>query len=565
MKKLILLLITLLPLSLTSCSPKKEEPVNPPIHEHTFSSEWSYDENYHWHDSTCGHEVVSEYGSHTFKDNVCITCGYEKEEEIPPVPPVSETYTLDIYATNDIHGQIEENNNRMDIATIGTFLKERSNEDNTLLLDQGDSWQGSIYSNYNRGALVNDVMCEARYDARTVGNHDFDWGVEPLVNNTSRSYNDYTIPVLAANVYDYDFINKKVGTTQLEEIGQKTVTYTLENGLKVGIVGVIGSPQITSISSNYVMDVAFIDHIKVIKEEATKLREDGCDFVIASIHAGQEEVMNQDIEQYVDLVLCGHSHRYETYKDSATGVYYAQFGSYNQYIGHLHFEFNEEKQLTSTVVDALNKRRVETQVDKIDEEITKIVNKYKSECDEEANVIVASNAEYFSRYDTAVNLMCEAMLDASFKAGYEDVILSYCNVSRNNLNSGTWTYADLYQSFPFDNEVYIVDIKGSDVLNEIKTNNNLCYSSTFIDKGIDRNKTYRIAVIDYLLFHTNEARYYNYFRSFNGEYVAKLDDNYRIILKNYLIDNGYSSGKRLSSSNYSNSIDKFNSELLYEI
>ena len=164
-------------------------------------------------------------------------------------PTTGGELTIDIYATNDIHGQVEGEGSSIDLLTFGTFMKNMGKKDNTLLLDQGDTWQGSIYSNYNHGALINDVMCEARYSARTVGNHDFDWGVDYITANTKREYNGYTIPVLAANVYDYDFDSKTVGTTQQSDIGQKSVTYTLKNGLKVGIVGTIGQDQITSISS----------------------------------------------------------------------------------------------------------------------------------------------------------------------------------------------------------------------------------------------------------------------------------------------------------------------------
>ena len=66
---------------------------------------------------------------------------------------------LNVVAFNDFHGAIEEDssNGRMGLAKLGTYLKQQSEEDNTLILSQGDDWQGSIYSNYNRGRLVNDV------------------------------------------------------------------------------------------------------------------------------------------------------------------------------------------------------------------------------------------------------------------------------------------------------------------------------------------------------------------------------------------------------------------------
>ena len=245
------------------------------------------------------------------------SCSYDYTEQLTGVQ------TVTIYASNDIHGAIQENGDEVGLETYATFFKEKGAQPNTLLLDQGDSWQGSIYSNINYGNLVNDVMIEAGWDVRTVGNHDFDWGTDKLIANTARQYKGKTLTTLAANVYDYNFETKTFGTTHQSDIGQKTATFTLENGVKVGVVGVVGKDQITSINSLYVHDIGFTDHIQVIKEEATNLRNAGCHIVIASCHCGQEDVKGNDLEDYVDLVLCGHTHKAEVSEEN--GIYYGQF------------------------------------------------------------------------------------------------------------------------------------------------------------------------------------------------------------------------------------------------
>ena len=104
-----------------------------------------------------------------------------------PVKPTTGSTTIDIFATNDIHGTISaEDDDEVDIATMATFLKAKGEMENTLLLDQGDTWQGSIYSNFNHGALLTDIFNYVHYDARTIGNHDFDWGIEALEQNSAR-------------------------------------------------------------------------------------------------------------------------------------------------------------------------------------------------------------------------------------------------------------------------------------------------------------------------------------------------------------------------------------------
>ena len=180
----------------------------------------------------------------------------------PTPKPVEEKFkTIEIYATNDFHGAVEEENNNMGLKKWATYLKRKGQKQNTLLIDQGDTWQGSIYSNYNHGEMITDVMNYIHYDARSIGNHDFDWGQEYVASNTQRSYNGYSTPVLAGNVYDYDFATKTTGTTFQSQFGVKSVTYTLENGLKVGILGGIGQDQITSIGSYYTTDITFTNHL----------------------------------------------------------------------------------------------------------------------------------------------------------------------------------------------------------------------------------------------------------------------------------------------------------------
>lgn len=469
--------------------------------------------------------------------------------------------SLDIYATNDFHGAIENQDRSMGLGYLGTFMKRKGEQDNTLLIDQGDSWQGSIYSNYNRGALVNDVMCYAKFDSRTVGNHDFDWGIDALVENTNRSYNGYTIPVLAANVYDYDFAKKEMGNVQQSEIGQKHIIYTLENGLKVGIVGVIGENQITSITSSYVQNIGFKDHIEVVKEEAAKMRNDGCDIIIASAHTGAGDMMSWGLEKYVDLVLCGHTHQREIKVQNE--LTYAQFGCYGRYIGHIKMTYNKnKKKVVNTIVTSFDKNQITSEIKTIDPTIQQLIDTYNTNCNDEADVILANNASYFSQGEHAPNLMCKAIYDQCVNEGFSDVILSYCNTARYSLPSGKWTYSSLYQSFPFDNAIYIASVKGSDILYEIKGWNNVYYNPTF-DYKIDPDQYYKIACLDYLLFHTNVYRNYDYFSSFDGHVEATLKENYRVILKNWLIENGYqNSDKALSANDYSSSLSSFNRSLL---
>lgn len=478
--------------------------------------------------------------------------------------PSEDDLKINIVAFNDFHGAIFEDGNRMGLAALGSYLKYASDKKNTLIFSQGDDWQGSIYSNHNRGRLINDVYAYCHVDARIVGNHDFDWGIEPLIENTKTGYDGYVTPVLAANVYDYNFETKVEGNIQQSDIGVPTYTYELENGLKVGVVGVIGEDQITSITSSFTVTICFKDHIQAIKEHATRLKEEGCDIVIASVHAGQESVLYHDLNRYVDLVLCGHSHRKE--EASEGSLNYFQFGCYGQYIGNIELTYNTKtKETRSRLANTITKSNVRTYVPTFDTTITGLIHEYKSQCDEEANVVVASNVNgSFDRNETGPNLMAKAMFDQAISEGHDDIILSYTNSTRSYLPYGSWTYADIYETFPFDNAVYIEEVSGLDILYEIPNFNNVYLNPTF-DLKIDPNKSYKICTLDYLLYHTNNTRDYNYFHSFDGEPDATLSMNYRLILREWLVSNGYSSGRQINSYDFSSSLDCFNGSRLQQI
>ncbi len=472
--------------------------------------------------------------------------------------------TINIVAFNDFHGAIYPESGRIGLARLGTYIKEQGEKENTLVISQGDDWQGSIYSNYNHGQLINDVYAYARVDARTVGNHDFDWGIEKIVANTAREYDGYVTPVLAANVYDYDFASHTVGNTQQSNIGRKSVIYTLENGLKVGIVGVIGENQITSITSYYTETICFKNHIDIIKQEATELRRNGCDLVIASVHTGQDDVKNNSLGEYVDLVLCGHTHRYE--QSSEGRLTYVQFGAYGELIGNIKLTYDRQsKKVTNTTVEVIDSNSINSRITSIDTNIEALINEYSSDCEEAANEVVASNVtSYFAQSETAVNLMCKAIYDEAVSEGYDDIILSYCNTARHYLPYGKWDYSDLYESFPFDNFAFVAEVSGRDIYYEVTNYNNVYFNPSF-DKRIDPNKKYKIATIDFLLFHTNVRRYYDYFSSFSGTPIGVLNDNYRVILKNWLKTNGYKDGLALNPNDFSSSLPQHNRNSLIEI
>lgn len=466
----------------------------------------------------------------------------------------SGTDTVKILATNDIHGQVYEANNRAGIGKTMTYIS-RHKDDNTLILDQGDTWQGSIYSNTNRGALINDVMNYVQYDARIIGNHDFDWGQEYIQNNKESAYLGYSMPVLGANLYDYNFETKETGEHYQDTLAQPTVSYVLENGLKVGIVGTIGEDQITSIMTKYVEDITFTDHVTTIKSYAEKLRQEGCDIVIASIHAGQEDVLKKNLGNSADLVLCAHTHRYEISNEG--DLYFAQFGSYTSGVGEISLTYDYSlDDVSETSINYATANTIMSEVTYISSPISSIIDEYVSQISQDPDEVIVNNASgsFYSNTELP-NMMCKAIYHQAELEGI-DIDLAYCNEGRYSLYKSSWTYADIYQAFPFDNHIYVIEVPYSEVISEIVGWNSVYWSPDF-DGQVGENDKIRVAAIDFLAFHTNSNRRYDYFPTVNGEYIDVLSLTYRDIFVNWLKDSGYDKGKPLYSYRFNNGLTQF--------
>ena len=116
-------------------------------------------------------------------------------ETISKLP--SAIRTVDLYAINDFHGAVNN------ISSVGGYLKERKNSNaNTVLINSGDMFQGSIESNSNRGKLLTDCMDVIGFDAFTYGNHEFDWGLNNLESLAQASSTKF----LGANIYHINLL-----------------------------------------------------------------------------------------------------------------------------------------------------------------------------------------------------------------------------------------------------------------------------------------------------------------------------------------------------------------------
>ena len=422
-------------------------------------------------------------------------------------PVVYDPVDLDFYAFNDMHGNVLDSNTGLGLEKTSTLIKNLSDKRNALLVSQGDMWQGSCESNSTRGALVTRWMNQLGFTSMTLGNHEFDWGSDFISANAATA----NFPILGINVL-------KRADGERADYAEPSVIVEKE-GVKVGIIGAIGNCY-SSITSSKVQDVRFAQGNELstlVKNESTRLRnEEDCDFIVYSVHDGDDckdniPAIYDDYDltlssgHYVDIVFEGHSHKDYRLKDEA-GVWHIQGAAYNQTFNHVAVEIDPntgrfdisapEAVVTNNYVNTVS----------ADEDTTDLMGEYNfSQYYETIGVnSVERNASELKQ--KVADLYLEKGIDKW--NGKYDIVLGGGYISCRSpykLPVGNVTYAQLYNLFPFDNDVVLCTIPGeyllSQFINTTDVNYFIAYTSygTSIKDSIDPEGTYYIVTDTYSL------------------------------------------------------------------
>lgn len=273
---------------------------------------------------------------------------------LPTLPLMSFTSDkikhITILHTNDTHSHIDpfdashpRNPNMGGVARRATLVEQiRKENPNTLLLDAGDIFQGTPYFNYYGGELEFKLMSMMKYDASTLGNHEFDNGLE-----------GFLAPLPNA---DFDFINSNYdfSNTILDGYIQKSKIIIMD-GIKIGIFG-LGIELEGLVSKSHYKETQYLDPVEVAQDMTRFLKkEQRCDLVICLSHLGYKYTSNKvsDIAlasktKDIDLIIGGHTH---TFLDKPTivensenkSVIVNQVGCFGINLGRIDFYFESGK------------------------------------------------------------------------------------------------------------------------------------------------------------------------------------------------------------------------------
>ncbi len=263
---------------------------------------------------------------------------------------------LTILSTNDVHSRIEpfpandkRNPNQAGFAQRAAIVKKiRREEENVLLLDAGDVFQGTPYFNVYGGEPEYKLMSKMKYDAGTIGNHEFDNGLSGI--KYAMQFAEF--PLICSN---YDF-----SETIIDDY---TIPYKIikKGELKIGILGVGVELQGLVSSKNY-GKTKYLNPIHSANEFAKLLKDKSCDYVICLSHLGLDYLPHEnqigDVElvkntRNIDYVIGGHTH---TFMDEAMEVKnldgdvvrISHSGWGGLLIGRLDIDFDEQKNISAS-------------------------------------------------------------------------------------------------------------------------------------------------------------------------------------------------------------------------
>ena len=263
---------------------------------------------------------------------------------------------ITILHTNDVHSHIDpfpENHPRNPamggVARRASLIEQiRKEETNVLLLDAGDIFQGTPYFNYYGGELEFKLMSMMKYDLATMGNHDFDNGIDGFYAQLPHANFEF----VSAN---YDFKN-----TELNGIVKPYKTF-IKEGIKVGVFG-LGIRLEGLVDKKLYKETVYNNPIEVASDISKQLKDvEKCDLIICLSHLGfdykNEPEKPSDIKlasstQDIDLIIGGHTHTFldkPIIKTNKVGkqVVVNQVGAYGINLGRIDFYLSDNSKYIS--------------------------------------------------------------------------------------------------------------------------------------------------------------------------------------------------------------------------
>ena len=392
-------------------------------------------------------------------------------------------YTLHILHTNDIHSRVESISKydstcgaddeaegkcfggmaRLKTA-IDTMRAEMAN-DNVVVLDAGDPFQGSLFYSTYKGAAEAEFMEAIGYDVMAVGNHEFDDGPAGLAGFIDK----VSFPVISGNLdmSGEALLKDKVKDHIVLEVG----------GKKIGIISALATDTVDTSSPGD--GIVFQDEIESLKADAAALEGEGVDIIIALTHVG----LPKDLEiakavPAIDVVIGGHSHtkmlndgESQPYPAMVDGRPVAQAYAYSKYIGKLTVTFDDDGNVKSASGDPVLLDASITPDAAMAARISEMgapIEEMKKQVVASTNTVIDGDRSVCRTTECPMgNLVADAMLDRVKDQGIAIAIQNGGGL-RASIDEGEVTMGEVLTVLPFQNTLSTFFVSGQTVIDALE-------------------------------------------------------------------------------------------------
>lgn len=435
---------------------------------------------------------------------------------------------ITIIHTNDTHSQIEPDahTGKGGVVERAAMLEYyRSQTPDLFYLDAGDMVQGSPYFNVFKGELEFLCMDQQQLIATTFGNHEFDNGLNALDTLYSKS----NFQIISSNYHCENTVLAK---------HVKPHMILTNNNVRIGITGVTCDPE-GLIFTRYWDGITYEDPVSAVNREAAVLRQEGCDLVVVLSHVGYlqgDSTMDVEIARKskdIDLIIGAHSHiniEDGLYVENQDGksVLITQTGGKANPIGYLAITMKRGSSYDNCKysVDSIVCKKLHPEdydLTGYGQDMASLIAPYSERLVNEMNEVIG-HAPILMEKGRPQGLLGNFTSDALRVMGEQvyghvmDLGITNNGGLRNTLPDGDVTVGTMFNIFPFENELTILEMKGSDVLDLINSlagrkldamsgikvvlelDGDRVYASSIKvgGKPVDPERIYYVATIDYL-------------------------------------------------------------------
>ncbi|EKJ3309535.1 TPA: bifunctional metallophosphatase/5'-nucleotidase [Escherichia coli] len=401
-----------------------------------------------------------------------------------------------IYYTNDLHAHVSPGKlpfvdkeravgGFANIATIVNDARKKSKD--VFFFDAGDYFTGPYISTLTKGEAIIDIMNTMPFDAVSVGNHEFDHGVDNMVKQLSKA----NFPVLLGNVF-YTNSNKPVWN--------KPWTIVERNGTKIGVIGIHQKFAFyDTVAAKAYAGSEARDEVPYIQKGLDALKGK-VDIIVLLIHEGtparQSSYGNKDVARMlqadidtakkfkgIDVLITGHAHVGTPEPIKVNDTLVVSTDAYGTDIGKLVLDFNPK----TKKIDGYDGKLITVFADeyKPDPKVQARIDKWNAKLKSITNQVIGTTAAPLTRSYGESSPVGNLVLDAMMAKAPDAVIgLQNSGGLRADFPQGNLTYGDVITTFPFNNELVEMDLTGKELIDLMVYATNLTNGILQVSKSV---------------------------------------------------------------------------------